>query len=81
MMVVLFTGKCILDFDTKLTYFMDVEFYYGMKEDYGDPILYDDVLISNRVGDYSVTTNVSHKNRDYYVREETKYCKEKYGVL
>ena len=52
-----------------------------MKEDYGDPIFYNYVLISNRVGEYSVTTNVSHKNRDYYVREETKYCKEKYGVL
>ena len=60
---------------------MDVEFYYGMMYDYGEPILYDDVLISNRVGDYSVTTNVSHKNRDYYVTKETKYCKEKYGVV
>ena len=68
-------------FDTTLTYFMDVDFYYGMMYDHGEPILYDDVLISNRVGDYSVTTNVSNKNRDYYVREETKYCKEKYGVL
>jgi len=68
-------------FDTTLTYFMDVEFYYGMMYDHGEPILYDDVLISNRVGDYSVTTNVSHKNRDYYVTKETKYCKEKYGVV
>ena len=68
-------------FDTTLTYYMDVEFYYGMNVDHGEPILYDDVLISNRVGDYSVTTNVSHKNRDYYVTNETKYCKEKYGVV
>ena len=68
-------------FDTTLTYYMDVEFYYGMMYDHGEPILYDDVLISNRVGDYSITTNVSHKNRDYYVIKETKYCKEKYGVL
>ena len=68
-------------FDTTLTYYMDVEFYYGMMYDHGEPILYDDVLISNRVGDYSVTTNVSHKNRDYYVTKETKYCKEKYGVV
>ena len=79
--VLAFKNNVTRRFDTKLTYFMDVEFYYGMKEDYGDPILYNDVLISNRVGEYSVTTNVSHKNRDYYVREETKYCKEKYGVL
>ena len=50
-------------FDKSLTYFMDVEFYYGMMYDYGVPIFYDDVLISNRVSDYSVTTNVSNKNR------------------
>ena len=68
-------------FDTTLTYFMDCEFYYGMNEKYGQPIFLNDVLVSNRVGDYSVTTNVSHKNRDYYVEKETKYCKEKYEVL
>lgn len=79
--VLAFKNNVTRRFDSTLTYFMDVEFYYGMKEDYGDPILYDDVLISNRVGDYSVTTNVSNKNRDYYVTKETKYCKEKYGVL
>jgi glycosyltransferase involved in cell wall biosynthesis len=67
-------------FDENLVYFMDCEFYYGMNEKYGRPIFLNDVLISNRVGDYSVTTNVSHKNRDYYVNKETKYCKEKYGL-
>jgi len=67
-------------FDENLVYFMDCEFYYGMNEKYGTPIFLNDVLISNRVGDYSVTTNVSHKNRDYYVNKETKYCKEKYGL-
>jgi len=67
-------------FDETLVYFMDCEFYYGMNEKYGQPIFLNDVLISNRVGEYSVTTNVSHKNRDYYVNKETKYCKEKYGL-
>lgn len=67
-------------FDETLTYFMDCEFYYGMNEKYGQPIYLNDVLVSNRIGEYSVTTNVSHKNRDYYVNKETKYCKEKYGV-
>tara|TARA_R100001510_G_C7645158_1_gene202543 strand:- start:1161 stop:1868 length:708 start_codon:yes stop_codon:yes gene_type:complete len=68
-------------FDKSLTYFMDVEFYYGMMYDYGVPIFYDDVLISNRVSDYSVTTNVSNKNRDYFVTKETNYCKQKYSLL
>jgi len=68
-------------FDTKLIYFMDVDFYYGMNVDYGQPIYYNDVLISNRVGNASITSEVSNKNRDYYVTTETKHCKEKYGVL
>ena len=67
-------------FDETLVYFMDCEFYYGMNDKHGQPIFLNDVLISNRVGDYSVTTNVSHKNRDYYVNTETKYCKKKYGL-
>lgn len=67
-------------FDETLVYFMDCEFYYGMNAAYGLPVFLDDVLVSNRVGEYSVTTNVSHKNRDYYVNKETKYCKEKYGL-
>ena len=68
-------------FDETLVYFMDCEFYYGMNHKYGQPIFLNDVLISNRVGDFSVTTNVSHKNRDYYVEKETKYCKEKYDLI
>ena len=68
-------------FDETLVYFMDCEFYYGMNEKYGQPIFLNDVLISNRVGEYSVTTNVSHKNRDFYVEKETKYCKEKYDLI
>ena len=68
-------------FDKNLTYFMDCEFYYGMYERYGEPIYLNDCLITNRVGEYSVTTNVSHKNRDFYVEKETKYCKEKYDLI
>jgi len=60
---------------------MDCEFYYGMYERYGEPIYLNDCLITNRVGDFSVTTNVSHKNRDFYVEKETKYCKEKYDLI
>ena len=79
--VLSFKKEVVNRFDENLVYFMDCEFYYGMNEKYGQPIFLNDVLVSNRVGEYSVTTNVSHKNRDYYVEKETKYCKEKYDLI
>jgi glycosyltransferase involved in cell wall biosynthesis len=63
-------------FDKNLVHFMDIDFFYGMKEKYGDPIFYDDVLITNRFpSDYSVSNNTP---KDF--KKESKYCKEKYGV-
>ena len=79
--VLSFKKEVVNRFDENLVYFMDCEFYYGMNEKYEQPIFLNDVLVSNRVGEYSVTTNVSHKNRDYYVEKETKYCKEKYDLI
>ena len=78
--VLSFKNKVVNRFDENLVYFMDCEFYYGMNNKYGLPIFLNDVLVSNRIGEYSVTTNVSHKNRDYYVSKETEYCREKYGL-
>ena len=80
--VVAFKKEVTRRFDPSLTFYMDIDFYYGMRVDYGDPVLYNDVLISNRFpSDYSVTTNVSNKNKEYYERTESEYCKKKYGVI
>ena len=80
--VVAFKREVTRRFDPSLTFYMDIDFYYGMRVDYGDPVLYNDVLISNRfTSDYSVTTNVSNKNKEYYERTESEYCKKKYGVI
>ena len=80
--VVAFKQEVTRRFDPSLTFYMDIDFYYGMRVDYGDPVLYNDVLISNRFpSDYSVTTNVSNKNKEYYERTESEYCKKKYGVI
>ena len=79
--VLSFRKEVDLRFDTNLVYFMDVEFYHAMLVKYGQPILLHDVLTTNRESEYSVTTNVSHKNRDYYVENETKYCKEKHDSI
>lgn len=69
-------------FDCCLTYYMDIDFYYGMKVDYGEPILYNDILVSNRFpSDYSITTNVSNKNKEYYEKIESEYCERKYKIV
>jgi glycosyltransferase involved in cell wall biosynthesis len=78
--VLSFRNSVPIRFDIGLVYFMDVEFYYAMMSEYGDPILYHDVLTTNRESEYSVTTNVSLKNRDHYVKTETAYCKSKHDI-
>ncbi|MFZ9740376.1 MAG: glycosyltransferase family 2 protein [Candidatus Nanopelagicaceae bacterium] len=80
--VVSFKKEVTRRFDPSLTFYMDLDFYYGMRLDYGMPILYNDILISNRFpSDYSVTTNVSNKNKEYYERTESEYCKKKYNLI
>lgn len=66
-------------FDETLVYFMDCEFYYGMNERYGRPIFLNDVLISNRVGDHQISSQVN-KRREEYVSRETEYCVKKYKL-
>jgi hypothetical protein len=79
--VITFKKEVTRRFDTNLVYYMDLDFYYGMKLDYGMPIIYNDILISNRFpSDYSITNNISNKKIDYYQKTESKYCKQKYNV-
>lgn len=78
--VVSFRKEIVNRFDENLVYFMDCEFYYGMDKKYGKPIFLNDILVTNRMGNFSITTNISNKNKNYYVSQETKYCREKYGI-
>ena len=67
-------------FDETLVYFMDIDFYYGMREKYGEPFYYYDILVSNRFPHaHSVSTNI--KNRDIMSAKESEYCRKKYGVI
>ena len=65
-------------FDETLVYFMDCEFYYGMNDKHGQPIFLNDVLVSNRVGDHQISSNLG--DREDYISRETKYCMEKYNL-
>jgi glycosyltransferase involved in cell wall biosynthesis len=65
-------------FDETLINLMDLDFYYGMRETYGDPIFYNDVLVSNRVHQDSISSNI--KNKEDLTKIESEYCLKKYGV-
>lgn len=77
--VVSFKKEVTNRFDETLVYFMDCEFYYGMNASYGLPVFLNDVLISNRVGDHQISSQVN-KSREEYVSRETEYCMKKYTI-
>ena len=77
--VLSFKNEVTNRFDETLVYFMDCEFYYGMNVAYGLPVFLDDVLISNRVGDHQISSQVN-KSREEYVSRETEYCMKKYNI-
>jgi glycosyltransferase involved in cell wall biosynthesis len=76
--VVAFKRESEVSFDETLVNFMDIDYYYGMREKYGDPVLYNDVLISNRVHKDSISNNI--KNKEEMILTESEYCINKYGV-
>jgi hypothetical protein len=76
--VVAFKRESEVYFDETLVNFMDVDYYYGMREKYGDPVLYNDILISNRVHKDSISSNI--KNKEEMILTESEYCIKKYGV-
>jgi glycosyltransferase involved in cell wall biosynthesis len=76
--VVAFKRQSEIIFDETLVYFMDVDYYYGMKKKYGDPVFYNDILITNRFHENSISSNI--KNKEEMMSDESKYCFQKYGV-
>lgn len=66
-------------FDDSLVYFMDVEFYYSMKEKNGEPVYYNDVLVTNRFPhSHSISTKIKDKTK--VIKDETSYCLKKHGI-
>jgi glycosyltransferase involved in cell wall biosynthesis len=65
-------------FDSNVRMLLDVDFYYNSMLNYGMPILYQDVLVANRVRDNdTLMSEVSVEE----VIEEFKYCHKKYGIV
>jgi hypothetical protein len=77
--VVSFKKEVDIRFDEKLTYLMDTDYYYAMRKKYGEPVYYNDILVSNRFPhENSISSNI--KNLDELMLKESNYCLQKYGV-
>lgn len=77
--VVSFKHQSEVVFDETLVYFMDIDYYYGMREKYGDPVFYNDILVTNRFPhENSISSNITNKKE--MMSDESEYCFEKYGV-
>ena len=77
--VVAFKRESEVIFDETLVYFMDIDYYYGMRKKYGDPIFYNDILVTNRFPhENSISSNITNKEKMMLI--ESEYCIKKYGV-
>jgi len=77
--VVAFKRQSEIIFDETLVYFMDIDYYYGMRKKYGDPVFYGDIIVTNRFPhENSISSNMQNKEKMMSV--ESKYCFKKYGV-
>jgi glycosyltransferase involved in cell wall biosynthesis len=74
--VMAFKKSVDLKFDENLIYLMDIDFYYGMRQKYGEPIYYDDILVTNRIHPDSISSTL--QNKEELLLKESLYCKQKY---
>lgn len=66
-----------VQFDENLVMMMDCDCYYNLKENFGDPIYLDDILISNRVHQNQLSLLYDGKN----LKKEVDYCLSKYSIV
>jgi hypothetical protein len=65
-------------FDQNVRMLLDVDFYYNTMLNYGMPILYQDILVANRVRD---TDTLMSEISESDVIKEFEYCHKKYGIV
>lgn len=66
-------------FDDELTMMMDCEFYFHARKVFGDPIYYDDILVTNRIHSNQIS-QVYYRSRSSQqkMNQEVVYCKQKH---
>ena len=76
--VLSFKNEVKTRFDPNVKMLLDVDFYYNSMINYGMPILYQDILIANRVRD---TDTLMSEISEEDVKKEFEYCHKKYGIV
>jgi glycosyltransferase involved in cell wall biosynthesis len=76
--VLSFKNEVKTRFDSNVKMLLDVDFYHNAMLNYGMPILYQDILIANRVRD---TDTLMSEISESDVVDEFKYCHKKYGII
>lgn len=56
---------------------MDIDFYYQLRNKYGDCLYLNEVHVSQRVNDDALSSTIS----DESIQKEFEYCREKFGVV
>ena len=70
-----------IKFDTNLIMMMDCDFYYNARKTYGDPIYYNDVLVTNRSHSTQISSLYNDsENSNEKLKREVNYCKKKYSI-
>jgi len=64
------------NFDEELIWLMDCEFFYNLQKKYGEPLIIDEYLVSVRIWENSVSSNV--RDNKTITEAEEKYVLEKY---
>mgnify|MGYP003110993666 CR=1 FL=1 len=69
-----------IGFDKSLIMMMDCEFYFHAKKKFGDPIYYDDILVSNRVHSEQISSLYNESlNSGDKLKSEVIYCIDKHS--
>ncbi len=77
--VIAFKNEIGVQFDENLVYLMDLDFYYHMRNKYGEPVYFDDILVSNRIHPDSISSGID--NKEEFILKESNYCKKKFNLL
>lgn len=69
-----------IQFDTNLVMMMDCELYYHIRKKYGNPIYYQDILVSNRIHKNQISSSYVDHNYQKKLNSELLYCKQKHEI-
>lgn len=68
-------------FDENLKMLMDCDYYYNLYSKYDEPLILNDILVTNRVHQNQISSlYVNDENYEKNLKEEINYCSKKYNL-